>query len=67
MQSVLEGIWNNLEYVLKDSQKMAGQLEECSGSKVMETMLNGRTFRCHFGEVGFIYFLSSINFLMVFV
>ena len=26
MQLVNEGMWNNIEYALKDSQKMAGQL-----------------------------------------
>ena len=26
MQSFLEGIWNKVQYALKDSQKMAGQL-----------------------------------------
>ena len=30
MQSVLGGMWNKVEYDLKDSQKMAGQSEECS-------------------------------------
>ena len=30
MKSLLEVIWNKVEYALKDSQKTAGQLEECS-------------------------------------
>ena len=33
MQSLLEGMWNKIEYDLKDSQELAGQLEECSDSK----------------------------------
>ena len=28
---------------------MSGQLEECYNSKVMESVLNGRTFKYHFG------------------
>ena len=27
MQSVLEGMWNKVEYALKDSQKLADQLK----------------------------------------
>ena len=30
MQLLLEGMWDKLEYALKDSKKSAGQLEECS-------------------------------------
>ena len=33
MQSVLERMWNKVDYALKDSRKMAGQLEECSDSE----------------------------------
>ena len=29
MQSVLGGMWNDVEYALKDSLKVAGQVEEC--------------------------------------
>ena len=39
-----------VEYALKDSQKMAGQLEECSDPKGVQSMLNGRNFQYHFGE-----------------
>ena len=67
MQSVLEGMWNKLEDALKDSRKMAGQLEEFSYSKGMQSVLNGMTFRYHFGEVGFICFLSNAHFLTAFV
>ena len=35
MQSVLEEMWNKVEYDLKDPRKMAGQLEECSDSEEM--------------------------------
>ena len=28
-QSSLEGMWNKVEYALKDSRKIADQLEEC--------------------------------------
>ena len=48
MQSLHGRIWNKVEYALKDSQKAAGQLEECSDSKVMQSLLNGRTFKYHF-------------------
>ena len=30
------------------SQKGAGQFEDCSNSKVMQNLLNGRTFKYHF-------------------
>ena len=46
---------------------MAGQLEDCSDSRVVQSGLNGRTFKYHFGEVGFICFLSPIHFLTDFV
>ena len=49
MQLVLEGIWDKVEYNLKDSQELAGQLEECSDSRVMKSLLNRRTFKYHFG------------------
>ena len=48
MWSLLEGMWDKVEYALKDSQKSAGQLEECFDSKVMQSVLNGRTFKYHF-------------------
>ena len=40
---------NKLEYTLKYSLQLAGQLEECSNSKLMKSVLNGRTFKYHFG------------------
>ena len=49
MQSLLEGMWNKVEYALKDSRKVAGILEECSDSKVMQSLLNGSTLKHHFG------------------
>ena len=67
MQSVLEGMWNKVDFSLRDSRKMTGQLEECYDSKVMQSVLNGRTFKYHFGEGGFVCFLSPINFLTYFV
>ena len=30
IQSLLEGMWNKVDYVLKNSQKLTGQLEEWS-------------------------------------
>ena len=45
MQSVLEGMWNKVEYALRDSQKIAGQLEECSYSKLIVSVLNGSNFK----------------------
>ena len=35
MNSLPEIMWNKVEYDLKDSQKGAGQLEECSDSEEM--------------------------------
>ena len=52
-------MWNKLEYALKDSPKLAGLLEECSDSKVMQNMLNGRTFKCDFCRGGFNMFPQS--------
>ena len=51
-------MWIAVEYALKDSQKMAGQLEECSDSKGVQSGLNGRTFKCHFGG-GMFHMLSQ--------
>ena len=60
---VLEVMWNKVEYTLKDSQEMAGQLEECSDSKVMQSVLNGRNLNTILGRGGgFIFFLSPIYF-----
>ena len=44
MQSMIEVMLNKVDYDLKDSQKMEGLLEGCSDSKVMKSVLNGRTF-----------------------
>ena len=63
MQLLLEGMWYKVEYALKDSKKSAGQLEECSDSKVMQSVFNGRTLNTIFGWVGFICFLNPIHFL----
>ena len=67
MELVLGGMWNKVEYALKDSQKTAGQLEECSYSKGIQSVLSGRTFKYHFGDVGVRCFLSPIEFLTDFV
>ena len=48
IQLLIEGICDKVEYALKDSQKAAGVLEECYDSKVMQSVLNGRTFKYHF-------------------
>ena len=49
MQFLLEVMWYKVEYALKDSKKPAGQLEECSDSKVMQSVFNGRTLNTIFG------------------
>ena len=48
MQSFPERMWNKVEYDLKDSQKLPGQLEEFSDSKVIQGVLNGKTFKYNF-------------------
>ena len=48
IQFVLEGMGNMVEYALKDSRKAASQLEECSDSKGMQSVLNGRNFKYYF-------------------
>ena len=53
MQSFLEVMWNKVEYALNDSRKAAGQLEEGSYSKGMQSVSNGINFKYHFGGVGF--------------
>ena len=53
IQTVLEVMWDKVEYALRYSQKMTGQLEECPDSKVMQSVLNGRTSKNHFGLVRF--------------
>ena len=50
MQSFLEVMWNKVEYALKDSLKAAGQLEQCSDSKGMQSLLNGKTFKYDLGN-----------------
>ena len=49
IQLLLEGIWDKVEYALRDLKKSAGQLEECSDSKVMQSVFNGRTLNIIFG------------------
>ena len=49
MNLMLEVIWNKVEYALKDSRKMEGQVEECSDSKGMKIVLIVRTFKYIFG------------------
>ena len=44
MHLLLEGMWNKVVYTFKDSPKAAVQLEDCSDSKVMQSILNERTF-----------------------
>ena len=58
MQSFPERMWNKVEYDLKDSQKAAGQLEDCPYSKGMKCVLNGRTFEYHF-EGGMFHMLPQ--------
>ena len=48
MKSFLEEMWNNVEYALNDSPKFTGQLDVCSKSKEMQSVLNGITFKYHF-------------------
>ena len=47
MQSVLEDMCNKVEYAMRDSRKIASQLEECSYSELMQNVLNVRTFKYH--------------------
>ena len=42
-------MWNKVDYTLKDSPKSACQLEDCSDTKVMQSILNERTFKYHYG------------------
>ena len=62
MQPMIEGMWNKTEYDLKDSRKIAGQLEECSNSKLMKSVLNGRTFKYHLGGDRFNMISESYTF-----
>ena len=45
MQYFLEGIWDKVDYAFKDPRKAAGQLEDRSDSKLMQSVLNGRNFK----------------------
>ena len=49
MKSLLEGTHNKVEYVLKYIQKLADQLEDCSDSKGVQSVLNGGTLRIILG------------------
>ena len=62
MQLLPEGMWNKVEHDLKYSQKSAGQLEECSDSRGMQSVLNGRNFKYHFGEGRFHMIPQSCKF-----
>ena len=48
MKLLRESMWNKVEYDLEDSRKVTGQLENCSDSKGMQIVLNGRTFKYYF-------------------
>ena len=67
MQLVIAGIWNKADYAPKDSQKMEGKFEESSYSKVIQSVLNGRTFKYHFGGGRFYMLLQSYRLLTDFV
>ena len=45
---MLEGMRNKVKYALEDSQKMAGQIKEFSDSKLMQSVLNGHTFKYYY-------------------
>ena len=62
MQSLLEGMWNKVKCDLKDSQKVAGQLEDYSDSKVIQSVFNGSTFKYNFGGGGFHMLPQSYKF-----
>ena len=62
MQSLLEGMWNKVEYALKYPRKVAGQPEECSDSKVMQFFFNGSNFNYHFGGSRFHMLPQSYTF-----
>ena len=64
---MLERMWYKVEYALKDSPKMADQLENCYDSKGVQSGLNGRNLDIILGEVGCICFFSPIHFLTAFV
>ena len=59
---MLEGMWNKVEHALKDSRKTAGQLEECSDSRGIKIVLNGRTFKYQFWGGRFHILPHSYNF-----
>ena len=67
MQLLLAGMWNKIQYALKDSKKQAGQLEECSDSKITQSVLNGRNFKYHFWEGRFHMLPQSYTFITAFV
>ena len=50
---------NKVEYSLKDSQKFASQLKECSDSKGAQSGLNVRVFKYHIGVRRFHILLQS--------
>ena len=62
MHSLLEVMLNKVEFTFKDSPKAAGQLEECSYSKVMQSILNERTFKYNFGVGRFHMLPQSFRF-----
>ena len=67
VQSLLEEMWNEVEYALKGLRKSAGQLEDCSDSKGMQSVLNGSTLNIFWGRQ--VSYASSVlqNLLTTFV
>ena len=67
IQLLLEVIWNKVENDLNYSRKDSGKLEECFDSKLIQSVLSGKSFSYHLGELVFIWFLSPIDFFTNFV
>ena len=66
MQLLLEEMWNKVQYALKYSKKSAGQLEECSDSKVIQSVFNGRNLNTIFWVGRFHILPQSYNFITAF-
>ena len=54
IQLLLEVIWNKVDNDLNYSRKDSGKLEECFDSKLIQSVLSGKSFSYHLGELVFI-------------
>ena len=58
---------NKVDFDLKDSLTVSGKSEKCAGSKLIQSVLNGRNSKYHFCGGRFHMFSQSYKFFKLFV